>query len=124
MCGVLAVSLGNFFRLIAAFIMFLLVLAACYFTTIWIGNFQKGKMGHGNIEVIEIHRITNNKYIEIVRIGKKYYIISVSKDHIEKIDTIEETDIELPEAEPVYYTENFSQILEKIKNIKHPQEKK
>ena len=52
---VLATGLESFFRLVVSLFLFLFVLAACYFTTVWLGNFQKGKMGKGNIEVIEIH---------------------------------------------------------------------
>jgi flagellar protein FliO/FliZ len=103
--------------------MFVLVLGMCYFTTVWISNFQKGKFGKGNIEVIDVHRVTNNKYIEIVRIGKKYYALSVSKDHIEKLDVIDEADIELPKETPVRVGENFNEILEKIKKLKHTQDK-
>ena len=76
-----------------------------------------------NIEVIEIHRITNNKYIEIVRIGKNYYVLSVSKDRIDKIDILEEDDINLPENTPANVSESFAQIFEKLKNRKHQQDK-
>lgn len=123
MNGILAAGFESFFRLIVSLLLFLFVLAACYFTTLWIGNFQKGKIGKGNIEVIEIHRITNSKYIEIVRIGRKYYVLSVSKDRIEKIDTIEEDEIELPDSAPANVNENFAQVLEKIKNLGHQRDK-
>ena len=62
---VLATGLESFFRLVVSLFLFLFVLAACYFTTVWLGNFQKGKMGKGNIEVIEIHKLTN---INILRL--------------------------------------------------------
>lgn len=123
MSSILAVSFESFFRLIVSLVMFVLVLGMCYVTTKWIGNFQKGKYGKGNIEIIEAHRVTNNKYIEIVRIGKKYYAVSVSKDRIEKIDTIPETDLEFPDEAPVKVGESFSEIYEKIKKLKHTQDK-
>lgn len=122
---VLATGLENFFRLVVSLFLFLFVLAACYFTTVWLGNFQKGKMGKGNIEVIEIHKLTNNKYIEIVRIGKKYYILSVTKERVEKIDIIDEADIELPDTQMSGANESFAQVLERIKNITtHQRDKK
>lgn len=110
---VLATGLESFFRLVVSLFLFLFVLAACYFTTVWLGNFQKGKMGKGNIEVIEIHKLTNNKYIEIVRIGKKYYILSVTKERVEKIDIIDEADIELPDTQMSGANESFAQVLER-----------
>ena len=122
---VLATGLVSFFRLVVSLFLFLFVLAACYFTTVWLGNFQKGKMGKGNIEVIEIHKLTNNKYIEIVRIGKKYYILSVTKERVEKIDIIDEADIELPDTQMSGANESFAQVLERIKNITtHQRDKK
>ena len=122
---VLATGLASFFRLVVSLFLFLFVLAACYFTTVWLGNFQKGKMGKGNIEVIEIHKLTNNKYIEIVRIGKKYYILSVTKERVEKIDIIDEADIELPDTQMSGANESFAQVLERIKNITtHQRDKK
>lgn len=122
---VLATGLESFFRLIVSLFLFLFVLAACYFTTVWLGNFQKGKMGKGNIEVIEIHKLINNKYIEIVRIGKKYYILSVTKERVEKIDIIDEADIELPDTQMSGANESFAQVLERIKNITtHQRDKK
>lgn len=122
---VLATGLESFFRLVVSLFLFLFVLAACYFTTVWLGNFQKGKKGKGNIEVIEIHKLTNNKYIEIVRIGKKYYILSVTKERVEKIDIIDEADIELPDTQMSGANESFAQVLERIKNITtHQRDKK
>ena len=122
---VLATGLESFFRLVVSLFLFLFVLAACYFTTVWLGNFQKGKMGKGNIEVIEIHKLTNNKYIEIVRSGKKYYILSVTKERVEKIDIIDEADIELPDTQMSGANESFAQVLERIKNITtHQRDKK
>ena len=122
---VLATGLESFFRLVVSLFLFLFVLAACYFTTVWLGNFQKGKMGKGNIEVIEIHKLTNNKYIEIVRMGKKYYILSVTKERVEKIDIIDEADIELPDTQMSGANESFAQVLERIKNITtHQRDKK
>ena len=122
---VLATGLESFFRLVVSLFLFLFVLAACYFTTVWLGNFQKGKMGKGNIEVIEIHKLINNKYIEIVRSGKKYYILSVTKERVEKIDIIDEADIELPDTQMSGANESFAQVLERIKNITtHQRDKK
>jgi flagellar protein FliO/FliZ len=123
MNAIFASGLESFFRLVVAILMFLFVLAACYFTTVWLGNFQKGKMGKGNIEVIEIHKLSNNKYLEITRIGKKYYILAVSKDRIDKIDVIDECDIELPDTSSRGVPESFQQILEKVKKMKHQQDK-
>ena len=123
MNSILAAGSESFFRLIVTLFMFIFVVVVCYIATVWIGNFQKGKIGKGNIEVIEIHRITNNKYIEIVRIGKNYYVLSVSKDRIEKLDILDEDNIKLPETTSANVNESFAQIFEKLKKLKHQQDK-
>lgn len=123
MNSILAAGSESFFRLIVTLFMFIFVVVICYIATVWIGNFQKGKIGKGNIEVIEIHRITNNKYIEIVRIGKNYYVLSVSKDRIEKLDILDEDNIKLPEGTSANVNESFAQIFEKLKKLKHQQDK-
>ena len=122
--SVMAAGFESFIRLIVSLLIFLFVLAACYFTTLWIGNFQKGKFSKGNIEIIELHKIGNNKYIEIVRIGGNYYAFSVSKDHIEKIDMIDKEELQFPEQNSIPGKENFGQILEKMKEFKNQKEKK
>lgn len=60
-------------------IIFGIVLAVCYFTTRFIANFQQGRMNDSNMKVIEATKIAPNKYLEIVRIGKKYYALAIGK---------------------------------------------
>lgn len=120
---ILAAGFESVFRFIVTLILFIVVLAVCYLTTVWIGNFQKGKFGRGNIEVVEVYKISGNKYIEIVRIGNKYYALAVSKDRVEKIDVLEENEIELPDGTFANVNETFAQVLEKFKNLGHKQDK-
>lgn len=121
--GILAVSAESIFRLIVSLVMFVLVVIACYFTTVWIGNFQKKKVGRGNIEVIEVHSLTNNKYMEIVRVGTKYYVLAVSKDRVDKIDVLDKDDINIPEFGDMSTNLTFVQVLEKLKKDRHQQDK-
>ena len=104
-----------FVRLIVSIVVFMLVLAACYFTTVWIGNFQKGRIGIGNMEVIEVQRVRTTKYLEILRVGKHYYLLAVTKDHIEKIDEIDGAELVIPDSTTANMMEPFSQLFEKIK---------
>ncbi len=121
--SIMAVTGESFFRLIVSVVMFILVLGACYMTTVWIGNFQKKKVANANIEIMEMHALANGKYMEIVRVGKKYYLLAVSKDRVEKIDTLEESDIEISETSQYGVNETFSQVFEKLKKKRHQEDK-
>ena len=66
-------------QLITVSIMFILVLALTYFATRFVGNYQKTKLAGNNIQVLETFRISNSKYIQIIKIGEKYFAISVCK---------------------------------------------
>ena len=122
--SVMASGFESLIRLVISLLFFLFVLAACYFTTLWIGNFQKGKFSKGNIEIMEMHKVGNNKYIQIVRIGRNYYAFSVSKDHMEKIDQIDKEDLQFPEQNVIPGKDNFGQILEKMKEFRNQKDKK
>lgn len=69
-------------QLIAVLALFVLVLAVTAAVTKWIAGYQKQQCFNRNIEVIETTRIANNKYIQIVRLGKTYLAIAVCKDTV------------------------------------------
>ena len=83
------------FQFITLLIVFIIVLAATYFTTRWIANYQKGASISGNIEVIEVRRITNTKSIEIIRIGEEYFALAIGKDEINLIGRLNKEQLNL-----------------------------
>jgi flagellar protein FliO/FliZ len=95
-------------------LVFIGVLAATYFFTKWMANFQKEKTSTGNIEVIETARISATKYIQIVRIGQKYMAIGVSKGEITTLGEISREDLIIKEDDPQDNV-SFKDILEKFK---------
>lgn len=94
--------------------LFLFVLAITFFTTRWMGNYQKSKSLGANIEVVETCRISVNKYVQIIRIGEKYFAVGSGKEEVTFLCELEEKDIHLPEAVPVSVMK-FGDLLEKIK---------
>lgn len=72
----------NFIEFITVLIVFVGVLALTALTTKFIANYQKQIGTSGNIEVVESIHITNNKYIQLVRVGEKYVAIAVCKDTV------------------------------------------
>lgn len=113
-------STNNAVRFISLLLVFAFVLAITYFTTRFIAGYQKGKLANSNISIIETTRITQDKYIQIVKIGKRYVAIAVCKNEITKLLDLEEDDIvlnqDLEEQKNKY--SGFLDVLEKIKQTK------
>ena len=109
----------RFFQLIGVLLIFLFVLAITYVTTRWIGQYQQGMMQNKNIQVVETFRVSNNKFIQIIQVGKKYLVISVCKDVVNILTELTEEDLVwMPSQEErgVKVNENFQQIFTKLKD--------
>lgn len=72
-------SVGQFLTVL---LIFAFVLFITWFTTRFIGNFQKEKSKGQNVKILETVRIAQNKYIQIVQIGDKYFALAVCKDSV------------------------------------------
>jgi flagellar protein FliO/FliZ len=104
-------------QLFSVSIVFIVVLGLAYYTTKWMAKLQKRQAFNKNIEVIETFKITANKYIQIVRTGEKYLVIAVAKDTITMLTEIDKEQIDL--SVNLEQNESFSEILSKIKELKH-----
>ena len=74
LCAGLATSV---IRLISSIVIFVFVIAATYFTSRFIGNYQKKTLKGTNFDTIEVYRLTPNKYLQLIRIGNRYVVIAV-----------------------------------------------
>ena len=101
-------------QFLTVFLLFLLVLGLTYFATRFVGSVQKNTMMNRNFEVIESFRITNGKYLQLVRIGQKYYTIGISKDNITTICEVSPEEIRYDTAKP-QGMDSFKNILDKAK---------
>ncbi len=108
----------SFLQLITLIIIFAFVLGITWFTTRWIANYQKGTVGKGNIEVIEVRRLTSTKAIEIVRIGDAYYALAIGKDEINLICKLNEDELKFNEPQPIVTADSFKELFEKVKKKK------
>ncbi len=109
----------SFFQLIGILLIFLFVLAITYVTTRWIGQYQQGMMQNKNIQVVETFRVSNNKFIQIIQVGKKYLVISVCKDVVNILTELTEEElyfIPSQEERGVKVNESFQQVLSKLKD--------
>ncbi len=106
----------SFTQFLTVILIFLLVLGLTYLTTRFVGNYQKIRNVSRNFEVIETLRITNGKYLQIVRVGEKYVVIGIGKDSITKVCDLSPDDIKpIPEEMLTQSSEMFKAILDKAK---------
>ncbi len=112
-------SSGNFGELIVLIIVFLLIIIACYYITRFVGGKQLKQMKNSNFTVIDTYRVTANKFLQLIRIGEKYFVISVTKDSITVITELSKEEIILPESktgQDKSFTSILSEVIKKKKN--------
>ncbi len=86
----------SYMQFITVLLLFVFVLAITAFVTKWIGGYQKGKSAGANMELVEAIRLSNNKYVQIVRVGRKYLALAVCKDTVTMLSEIPEEDLSFP----------------------------
>lgn len=107
-------GIESIFKLIGLILLCILIIAASYFVTRFIGKRQSGLGADSNFKPIDIYRINQNKYIQLLQVGTKYIVIAVCKDTISVL-------CELDESELVHKPKDgtkasFKEILAKVKN--------
>ena len=110
-----------FAQLLTLFIIFILVLAITYYVTRFVGNYQKNKMSGSNINILETMRISNTKYIQVVKIGSKVFAIAVAKDTVTYLCELNEDELvynESSSGKMLMNSESFKDISEKFKKDK------
>lgn len=116
-------TLESIGQLICLILLFLFVLFLAYMAARISGSFQSNVLNkRNNIKVIEVFRISNNKFIEIVKIGEEYLVLAVCKDNITLLTRLDDTQIKEPETslEPI----NFKNILDKMRSEKQNHDQK
>ncbi len=103
---------NSYVQFLTVLILFVFVLFLTWGVTKWIAGYQKGRTVNANIEMIEAYRLSGNKYVEIVRIGKKYLAIAVGKDSVTMLTEIPEEDLCFTQGEGKSL--DFREILNKV----------
>lgn len=110
----------SIFQLLVVLFCFVVVLVLTYYTTRWIAGYQKAHNFNKNLSVMETLKLTNNKYIQLIRVGKDtYYAIAIGKDEISVIGQVSKDDlVDIPEMEKEEIPTvkgDFEDVLNKIK---------
>lgn len=113
----LVTTFQSFLQLIGVLLIFVFVLVITYFTTRWMGGFQKAQYYNKNLQIVETIRVGNNKMISIIAVGTKYIVVSIGKDEVHYLTEITEEELKvLPEQMNASQKESFQDILNKIKD--------
>ena len=106
-------GMSSYLQFITVLIIFVFVLAITLWTTRWIAGYQKNKSLNANMELIESFRLTNNKYIQIIRIGQKYLAVAIGKDSVTMLTEIPEDQLVLSDSAQTSMP-NFKELLQKV----------
>ena len=101
-------------QFITILFIFVFVLAVTWVSTRYIAGIQKEQYRTGNMELIETLRISNNKYLQIVRVGNKYFCMAVCKETVTMLGEIQKEDMVFSENN-LNAAMDFQKILEKVK---------
>lgn len=113
----------GFVQLITVAVVFILVLVITFYTTRWIGNFQKSRNTASNIELLDAVRISQYQFIQIVKVGSQFLVVGVSRDNMVLLSKCDEEELHLGDttlsdssAGDGFDTSNaFKSLLEKAK---------
>ena len=75
-------------------------------------------MSGSNIKLLETLRISNTKYLQIVQVGSKYFVIAVCKDTVTYLCEVNGEELEFAKTEALSQSESFKSILDKFKKDK------
>ncbi len=111
-------SVESFASLLGVIVVFILVLLLSYVTTKWLGGSGLLMQRTKNISIVESYKLGSNTYIQIVKIGKKYYALGTGKDTVEYLSEIAEDDLDLEQYKSLMNKsqnpESFKDILSKV----------
>ena len=111
-------------QLLTVILLFVVVLGATWLTTRYIAGVQKGKMKGSNFEVIDTFRLTQNKYVQILRIGKKYMAVAICKDTVTVLRELDESEIVFHDSDLSMKAVSFEDIFNKAKDFTDNKTKK
>lgn len=105
-------------QLITVLLIFAFVLLITYTVTRWIGKYQQGQQYNKNIHVVETFRVTNNKYIQIIKVAESYLVIAICKDSITMLTRLSEEEIKGLKENTMESGKDFQEIFKQLKNRK------
>lgn len=103
----------SFVQFLTVLVIFVFVLLITYWVTKWTAGYQKGQNSNANMEILDTVRLSNNKLVQIIRVGRKYLVVAVCKDTVTMLTEIPEQDLVFSGGNSSKTT-GFREILEKM----------
>lgn len=91
-------SIDSYMQFMTVLILFLFVLLVTYWVTKWTAGYQRVKTANANMEIVETIPLSNNKYVQIIRVGRKYLAVAICKDTVTMLSEIPAEDMSFPEG--------------------------
>ena len=104
---------SSIWQLFIVVVVFVLILFATYYVTKWIAKSGYVQTQSKNISVVETFKVAPNKYIQIIKLGNKYYSIGVSKENITFLTELTEEQLDFTKAD-VKPNIDFKDVLNKV----------
>ena len=110
----------SFLQLIFVLFVFVGVLAVTYYVTKWIAGYQKAAGVNKNLEIVEVLKISSNKYVQIIRVGEdRYFAIALGKDEVVPLGEISSDQLkEIEGGEITAAPVDFKSVLDKFSKKK------
>ena len=107
--------IGSLAQIFGMLVAFAVIVAAAYFVSKYFGKYAVKARENSNIKVVETSRVTADKYLQIVEVGGRYFLIGITKTNI---SLISEVDGDRIKANLPVETERFSfkEFLDKAKS--------
>jgi len=117
-------SFESFWKLISVLLIFVFVLVLCLWTTKFVGGYAKQRSTNKNLSIIETISVGPGKMISLVEAGKVYLVVSIGKDDVRLLATLEREQLKDLSFEDMVNDqvvkpinqETFQEMLDKIKD--------
>lgn len=108
-------------ELVVLVLIFVLILVACVVTTRLIAGRQIQRGRNSNFKPLETYQVAQGRYLQLVQIGTRYFVVSVTKDTIRLIAEMKAEEITIKEDSGRSVAKPFKEILSefKVKVDKH-----
>ncbi|MCI5959481.1 MAG: flagellar biosynthetic protein FliO [Lachnospiraceae bacterium] len=111
-------------QLLTVIVLFIVVLIATWLTTRYVAGVQKGKLSGSNFETVDTFRLSQNKYVQIMRIGHKYLAVAVCRDTVTVLCELQEDEITFRDEGFTQKAVSFEDFFNKAKEIAGKKQKR
>lgn len=111
---------GDYVQSIGIVVLFFVILFGAYYAMRYLSKVQFKKVSDGNMSIVEVLSIGQQKTLQLIRVGNKYMVIAVAKEHVTFVRDIDETDLSIrEEAEGVIPFSHFIKKFTKQQDYKN-----